>query len=128
MGSSGSGNFTDYPGSRGRPPIGAGGNGGGAAGGAALCDQVIDAELEEVERCAYYKAHGLPARGTAVSIARGARITVFVGELELGYLPTRYNYLITCLDEGYSHNGTVSSAIARPIVRVSVNLVPVPPP
>lgn len=131
MGSSGSGNFTDYPGSQVRPPVGdtsGAGGGGGAAGGATLCDQTIVSELEEVERCAYYAAHGLPVVGTAVSIARGARITVHINELELGYLPTRYNYLITCLEQGYTHTGSVASSLSRPLVRVSVNIVPVAPP
>lgn len=127
MGSSGSGNFSDYPGSARRQPVEGGAGGGGAAGGAALCDLVINAALEEVERCAFYQAHGLPAVGVAISVQTGRRITVLVNGTELGYLPTTYNYLMTCIEQGYSYQGTISVAMQRPIVRVSVNLVPVAP-
>lgn len=126
MGSTGSGNFTDYTGQRQR--TNSSGAGAGAGGATTLCDQVVDAELEDVERCAYFKTNGLPAVGTPVVIARGARVTVSVGGLELGYLPTAYNYLVSCLEQGYTHSGTVTSALNRPIVRVRVNIIPVAPP
>lgn len=131
MGSSGSGRFTDYRGSGGRPKNGNGGNGegaGGPAGGVAPCDQVINAQLEEVERCAYYLQRGLPPAGTVVSVRPGRRVSVFIDDLELGYLPTSYNYLVTCFEHRYAYSGTVTSSIGRPFVRVNVNIVPVAPP
>jgi hypothetical protein len=140
MGSSGSGHLTDYskkpsrkksgtkrPGSKG------GGGGGGASGGSSgedPCSKAIgDISLEEVARCEYYQTHSnTPRVSTRVRVRQTLvehRIGVEnnKGEL-LGYLPTEYNYLLGCMEAGFSYVGLVKSALNVQVPRISIDLRP----
>ena len=131
MGSRGTSRFTDYPGtSRGSSKAGTGGSGGsGNSKDTNICEQKItDVPLEEVARLAYFKAHAAaPAVGTAVkdlSELVGGRVGVEVSTSKevVGLLPTQYNYLLQCVKQGYSYQGSVTSVSHKPILVVRVNL------
>lgn len=141
MGSSGTGRFSDYPGtSGGSSKIGRGngsggsGNGGSGSGNARKTDQCLrmieSVALEEVARSEYFISHKiLTSAGTAVTVRSslvGGRIGIeTVPALELvGLLPTEYNYLLQCMKQGYMYTGKVISTTAKPIPVVRVNLEP----
>ena len=120
MGSTGTGSFSDYS----RRPSSPKGNNGGSSG-SDSCGQAIHTHLEEMERCAFFLTHGsVPNEGIEVSIVfNGVRIAAEtnLGE-EIGYLPTRYNYIKICIDDGYSYSGVVvsSSNNPRPIIILDI--------
>lgn len=140
MGSSGTGRFTDYPGTpSGSSKTGSGngsGEGGqsGDGGGVSKTDQCLrvieNVALEEVARSAYFNAHkSLPPTGTAVAVRSslvGGRIAVeTIPALELvGLLPTEYNYLLQCMKQGYKYPGKVVSTTSKPVPVVRVDLEP----
>lgn len=125
MGSTNTGRFTDYSdNSTGkRKPSG---DGGGSSGDDP-CQKAFSAELEEVERCEYYRKYSiLPAKGTEVDIILNARLeAVNKGGETIGYLPTKFNYLAACIEEGNLYSGIVSSTTKTPIIKVSVDIAPV---
>jgi hypothetical protein len=135
MGSTGTGNFTDYPGSQGaQPGGGAGGgerSGSGDGGGDDLClAPIAEVALEEVERCAYFtRSGGVPPPGTDVDVlgqlsgGRLAVVTAADGE-EIGFLPTRLNHLLACLRSGYRYPGEVTASSVIPVAVVRVGLEP----
>lgn len=92
--------------------------------------RIEDAELEEVEHCTFFEAHGeLPPEGTDVLVVREpnsgrpAVATVSAQEV-LGLLPADYNYLIGCLESGYVYSGLVSLATAGNPSVVTVSVAP----
>jgi len=140
MGSSGSGHLTDYSKKRGskkssakRPGSKNGGGGGGASGGSSgedPCGKAIgDISLEEIAGCEYYQKHSdVPRLSTRVRVRQTLvehRIGVEnnKGEL-LGYLPTEYNYLLGCMEAGFSYVGLVKSALNILIPRINIDLRP----
>ena len=73
MGSTGSGSFSDYPGSR--PKEGGQGAGGGGASGDDRCARAFSCALEEVEHCDYFTANGdVPSTNTSLSIEQRGRL------------------------------------------------------
>jgi hypothetical protein len=127
MGSSGSGSLSDYPGSSGRKPSGSGGGGGG--GGQDRCTKAIDAKLEDVEHCDYFKKHNrVPAAGIALTIAfNGKRVVALTTANEtVGNLPTKFNYLVDCMNDGFAYAGQVrSSSNGPPEASVTADFAPV---
>jgi hypothetical protein len=133
MGSSGTGRFTDYSGSseksqddasKGQASTGSGPTGGSS--GTDRCAQVFTTDLEDVARSAYFAADGrLPPTGTAVDVQLSGRLIASVGEVELGYLPTQYNYLAGCMKRGFSYAGTVTATRMTPTPSVTVDIAPV---
>ena len=121
MGSRGTGRLTDYSGH------GKGSQGEGGSSGSNRCDEHIKAELEDVERCPFFKNAGAPPkRGTAVKLIFRKRPAVCCDDnLLIGYLPTRFNYLKGCLETGYQYAGQVTSTRRHPVVTVSVELAPI---
>lgn len=121
MGSSGTGRFTDYPGSGGTSSKG--GKQGGSSGEDG-CKKPISEQLEDVGRCDYFKTHkAVPKAGTPVAVVQDKRIAVTTvkGEV-IGYLPTKYNYLAGCLAAGYKYGGTVATSKDTPVPAVLVDL------
>lgn len=123
MGSSGSGSFTDY--SQHKPA-----NANDATGGSSgkdKCRTAFSTSLEEVSRCDYFKNHGdVPPAGTAVKVVfNGHRLSVvtYSGE-EIGYLPTRFNYIVNCIEDGISYEGAVTSSRLNPTPSVFVDIIP----
>lgn len=121
MGSTGSGRLSDY--SR------FGGAVKGVTGGEDLinkCDRAVATVLEDVETCDYYKKNGkVPAKGTYVKIALKTRLVAIdeKGDV-IGYLPTEYNYLLECLNDGYQYEGEVSGSFETPVVSVYIAVTP----
>ena len=120
MGSSGTNRLSDYSGKAKEK------GGGGGAGGKDPCGTAFSANLEDVERCPYYKSHTAPpAKGSAVQVVfqRRPAVATKKGEL-IGYLPTKFNYLRACLEEGHKYEGVVTSTKTKPIITVSVDITP----
>ena len=117
MGSSGSGKISDYPGSSSSGK--SGGEGGGSnAGPDDRCSKAFSARLEDVEQSEYYRKHGkIPPIGTQVEVAMRKRpvAQTTAGE-SIGNLPTSFNYLASCMKEGWVYIGVVQSVNSGPPV------------
>ncbi len=133
MGSTGTGRFSDYPGTPSGSAKAGRDEGGGSKtkGEVDQCERsLVNVALEEVARCDYSVAHrGLPAVGTTVVVRTalvGGRLGVETveGSEVIGLLPTEYNYLLQCMKQGYAYAGEVKSARARPVPIVRVDLEP----
>lgn len=123
MGSSGSGSFTDY--SQHKPTTPEEKNGGSS--GIDKCGIAFSTNLEEVGRCFYFTTFGtVPVSGTSVIVSfKGTRLIVetIVGE-EIGYLPTKFNYLKLCIDDGFSYGGVVTNSKNTPTASIFVDIIP----
>jgi hypothetical protein len=138
VGSTGTGNFSDYPGSRREPAeeqTGGGGSGSGSGsgsegGGDPCLTPLPEVRLEEVERCPFYTTVGdVPPPGTDVEVLPdlvGGRLAVATqgGRQVVGFLPTRLNHLLGCLNSGYSYPGEVTASALAPVAVVQVQLAP----
>jgi hypothetical protein len=128
MGSTGTGNFSDYSG---------GGSSGGKSGpkqqggssGTSDCTKPIKGlQLEDVERSAYFRAHGaVPRKGVAVVVStklKDGRLSVetLASREIIGLLPTRLNYLTGCMAKGHRYEGTVTASTLSPLASVTVDL------
>jgi len=124
MGSTGSGSFSDYPGSR--PEKAGQGTGGGGASGDDRCERAFSCALEEVEHCDYFSEYGdVPPVSTALSIEqRGRLFAVDASGQSVGALPTRFNYLADCLAAGFGYEGHVTASASAPVTSVSVDFAP----
>ena len=121
MGSTGSGRLTDYSRFRGAEK--------GITGGEDLidkCQRAVATVLEDVETCDYYKKfEKVPAKGTFVKIALKTRIVAIDNNGNvMGYLPTEYNYLLECLNDGYQYEGEVSGSFENPVPSIYVAVTP----
>lgn len=117
MGSSGSGNFSDYSG---KPKTTSGGGSSGGSSGSDKCGEAFTANLEDVASHDFYVNHGsAPAVGTQLTIEVRGRVIAIVGGESVGSLPTRLNYLARCLQDGFTYTGivTVSSNGSNPQVQ-----------
>ena len=118
MGSSGSGNFSDYPGSSKSKPSG---GDGGATSGDDRCERAFSVTLEDVEHCDYFKNNGstCPTVNTVLQIAHKKRMVAqtTTGEI-VGNLPTKFNYLAGCIRDGYTYTGRVRSSSATGAVAI----------
>lgn len=123
MGSSGSGNFSDYPGSK-KPA--SGGEGGGKDPDD-RCTRAFSTTLEDVEVSDFYKANGAaPPTGTTLTIARDKRLVALDSAgVIVGNIPTKLNYIADCLEGGFNYEGHVTSVSATSPLVVSVDFVPV---
>ncbi|MBQ0088018.1 MAG: hypothetical protein KBT27_01625 [Prevotellaceae bacterium] len=121
MGSTGSGTLSDYTRFRGAVK--------GVTGGEDLvnkCDRAVATVLEDVETCDYYKKNGhVPAKGTSVIIILKTRLVAVDenGDV-IGHLPTEYNYLLECLNDGYQYEGEVSGSFDTPVPSVYIAVTP----
>ena len=121
MGSTGSGRLTDYSRFKGAVK--------GVTGGEDLinkCDRAVATVLEDVETCDYYKKHGkVPAKGSYMRIDKKMRLVAVDenGDI-IGHLPTEYNYLLECLNDGYQYEGEVSGSFDTPIPSVYIAATP----
>ncbi len=119
MGSSGTGKFSDY--SKSTQANTSGGNGGSS--GEDPCAAEVDAVLEEVERSQYYKLHNsLPSVGIHVGVMLKERLAVEVNGELIGYLPTEYNYLASCIKSGSTYSGVITSVANHPVFRIQVHI------
>lgn len=121
MGSTGSGNFSDYPGNRNAVP--------GLTGGESMtdiCERAINTRLEDVATSGYYQQNGqVPSVGTSVVISFATRIVATDNQgVIIGNLPTEYNYLYRCLDVGYHYEGQVIGSYNSPFPSVQIAVTP----
>lgn len=126
MGSSGSGRFSDYPGSG----AGGGSAGGGAPGYDDQCARAFSVSLEDVEHSTYFGNHGsVPPVGTELHVILAQRISAATASGEIvGNLPTRFNYLAGCLEAGFTYAGAVrNSSDGPPVAEVSVDFGSIAP-
>lgn len=124
MGSTGSGSFSDYPGSRSKE--GSEGAGGGGASGEDRCARAFSCALEEVEQCDYFSVNGgVPPANTVLSIEqRGRLFAVDAGGQTVGALPTGFNYLADCMAAGFTYEGRVNASASAPVASVNVDFAP----
>lgn len=123
MGSSGTGRFSDYSGSK-REYLPGEGEPTGGSSGEDPCDQALSTTLEEIERCDYFRrTNSVPGEGEEVRIDIDGRVcaTTVEGEL-IGYLPTRFNYLASCIYAGRKYGGVVVSVSIVPVVSIDVDI------
>ena len=121
MGSSGTGNFSDY---KNFPRAIKGVT--GAVDSEDKCALAFSTLIEDVDTCEYYSKKGkLPGVGTEVYIDFKVRLVVKSNDgLIIGYLPTKYNYLRNCIVKGFTYTGVVSVASSKPINTVVVDITP----
>ncbi len=114
MGSTGSGNFSDYPTGQGKDD---------------KCDRAFAVKLEDIEHCDFFKANGTtPAVGTLLSIALNKRIVAQTAAGEIvGNLPTSFNYLAGCLRQGYKYEGQVRDSKLGAVAVVSADFAAIAP-
>lgn len=121
MGSTGTGHLSDYSGYK-KAVV-------GETGGkdtVYICNKAVATRLEDVATSDYFKKHGnVPPKGTPVIITSTSRI-VAVGDKGdvIGNLPTEYNYLLGCIEEGYQYEGEVTDSFTSPLPSVSIAVTP----
>jgi hypothetical protein len=136
--SSGSGSLSDYDtetaGTGGAKGEGVDSSGVGAGRpGKGRCRERLSTALEDVARSEYYEQHERSPRvDTAVDLAPslvGGRLAVVetASGHVVGLLPTRLNYLLPCLEEGFSYVGHVIRATTGTLPEVLVALEHVEP-
>lgn len=127
MGSSGSGRFTDYPGTKAKEVVGDGSGVEGGASGVDKCSQAFHVLLEDVGNSQFYSQFGsVPSTGTQLSIFFDGRrvFAVDLNGVKVGALPTTYNYLVACMGSGVNYVGVVSFSAALPVPTVEADFVP----
>ncbi|MDZ7775285.1 MAG: hypothetical protein U5L09_06555 [Bacteroidales bacterium] len=119
MGSTGSGNFTDYGSYSGGNP---------KQGGETKeneCEKAFRTELEDVDTSEYFTSkERLPVINTEIAIEfNGHRIVATIDGREIGNLPTKYNYLRKCMND-YTYSGIVSNTSSNLINSITINVFP----
>ena len=129
MGSRGSGRISDYPGSSSSRTSGGTGSGNEDAP-QDRCARAFTTRLEDVEQSAYYQAHGTtPPIGTPLEVVQHKRLVAQTTSGEgIGNLPTSFNYLASCMKDGWRYIGAVRSvASGPPTATISVDFAATPP-
>lgn len=128
MGSSGSGHFSDYPGTKARDVSGDRTGQAGGASGVDRCKQAFATILEDVGQCEFFSQFkSVPAPGAQLTVVfdRKRIVAVDLNGTKIGALPTAYNYLATCLASGLTYVGVVKSSAEKPIPTVEADFGPV---
>lgn len=121
MGSSGTGHLSDYSGYK-KAVV-------GETGGkdtVYICNKAVATNLEDVTTSDYFKNHGtVPSKGTPVIISSTSRIVAVDDKGDvIGNLPTEYNYLLGCIEEGYQYEGEVTDSFTSPLPAASIAVTP----
>lgn len=127
MGSSGSGSFSDYPGTKAKEVEGDGVGVAGGDSGVDRCQLAFHTLLQDVGNCDFFAKHSdVPAIGDQLEIVfDGKRVfAVDVNGVKVGALPTSHNYLAGCLAIGVSYVGVVSSSAVSPVPTVEADFGP----
>ena len=128
MGSTGTGRFTDYPGKT--KSEGSDGTPQNDTGGVNQCERAIGNILvEDIARCPYYiRTSNVPTAGSSIHVSQallGGRLSIVTDANEvIGLLPTRYNYLLQCMAQGYTYSGHILASSLQPLPMVTVDLAP----
>lgn len=127
MGSSGSGRFSDYPGTKVKEVAGDGTGMAGGSSGVDKCKQAFHVLLDDVGNSEFYSQFmKVPAIGEQLGIVFDKKrvFAVDVNGVKVGALPTSFNYLVACLEIGVTYVGVVSSSAFSPIPTVAADFVP----
>jgi hypothetical protein len=127
MGSSGSGRFSDYPGTKAKEVAGDGTGKAGGASGVDKCKQAFHVLLDDVGNSDLYSQFkSVPAVGDQLGILFDKKrvFAVDVNGVKVGALPTSFNYLVACLTDGVIYVGLVSSSAVLPVPTVAADFVP----
>ncbi|SDI90173.1 hypothetical protein SAMN05216466_1452 [Paraburkholderia phenazinium] len=127
MGSSGSGSFSDYPGTKAKEVEGDGTGMAGGASGVDRCKQAFHALLQDVGNSDYHaRFNTVPAVGAELGIIFDGRrvFAVDVNGVKVGALPTSLNYLVACLASNVNYIGVVSSSALAPVPTVEGDFGP----
>jgi len=128
MGSTGSGNFSDYSSynQKNSSSSGGGQSGNGGSSGEDQCARAFSTSLDEVATCDYYKTRkNVPAVGSGVSISFNARLVVLDhNDICVGYLPTKFNYLRACMSDGFTYSGVINQSTTVPFPSISIDIAP----
>lgn len=128
MGSSGPGRISDYPGSSKTDESSGGPKGGGGSSPSDRCGRALSTPLEDIEHSDYYVAHGAPPPvGEQLQIRLRKRLVAETVNGEgVGNIPTAFNFLASCLKDGWAYPGRVTAATAGPpLASVTADFVPV---
>lgn len=119
MGSTGSGNFSDFQGHKSKNT-----NQGGSSVNSE-CGKAFATDLEDIEISTYYITNNkLPEVNSKINISfNGTRIVALLNNHEIGNLPTKFNYLVACLQD-YNYIGIISSTTINPISTITINATP----
>jgi hypothetical protein len=125
MGSTGSSRFSDYSGTK-VSQSGSGSGSGGGSSGIDRCRQAFTCVLEEVAQCAFFaQSCAVPPQGSVFTIElRGRLFAVDTGGVFVGALPTAFNYLANCLNDGINYVGVVRRSTATPFPTIEVDFTP----
>jgi hypothetical protein len=128
MGSSGSGRISDYPGTS------RGGSGSGEEGDDGQpedrCGRALSIRLEDIEHSEYFGTYGAPPpTGETLQLRQRKRLVAETSAGQsVGNLPTSYNYLASCLKDGWAYTGTVATSNALPpVATVAADFAAIPP-
>lgn len=127
MGSSGSGRFSDYPGTKAKEVSGGGSGMTGGASGVDKCQQAFHVLLEDVGNSDFYsQSNNVPAAGAQLGILFDNKrvFAVDANGLKVGALPTSFNYLVACLENGITYVGLVRSSAISPVPTVDADFAP----
>lgn len=127
MGSSGSGHFSDYPGTKAKEVAGDGAGVAGGASGVDKCKQAFTTLLEDVSQCGFYSQFKkVPATGAQLGIVFDKKriFAVDANGAKVGALPTALNYLAGCLASGITYVGVVKSSAEKPLPIVEADFGP----
>lgn len=127
MGSSGSGRFSDYPGTKPTEVTGDGVGMEGGASGVDRCKQAFHVVLEDVGNSDFYSQfRNVPDKDAQLGIAFDNKrvFAVDASNVKVGALPTSFNYLVACLADGIVYTGVVTFSSESPVPTVSADFVP----
>jgi hypothetical protein len=127
MGSSGSGHFSDYPGTKTKEVTGDGSGMAGGTSGVDKCKQAFHVLLDDVGNSDFYSQFkNVPAAGDQLDILFDKKrvFAVDMNGLKVGAFPTSFNYLVTCLENGVTYVGVVRSSAVSPVPTVDADFAP----
>lgn len=127
MGSSGSGHFSDYPGTKAKEVTGDGSGVAGGTSGVDKCKQAFHVLLDDVGNSDFYSQfRNVPAAGDQLGILFDKKrvFAVDVNGVKVGAFPTSFNYLVTCLENGVTYVGVVKSSAVLPVPTVDADFAP----
>jgi hypothetical protein len=127
MGSSGSGSFSDYPGTKAKEVAGDGTGMAGGESGVDRCQQAFTSLLDDVGQCDFYSQSGtvpVPGDQLAIIFDKKRIFAIDVNGVKVGALPTKFNYLAACLESGVTYVGVVTGSAVKPVPTVEADFVP----
>jgi hypothetical protein len=127
MGTSGSGQFSDYPGTKATEVAGGGAGQAGGASGFDPCRQAFHVVLEDVGNSDFYSQFNrVPAVPSQLGILFDKKrvFAVDVNGVKIGALPTKFNYLVACMKDGVTYVGVVTSSAVLPVPTVTADFAP----